>query len=230
MFKPVHEGVIAPRVRDAKWLLSGHNRHKIHTYHQPRPFSEEFGSLAARATRQAKWQLGYAKDNATGVFGDDLYNYLLKRKARTPIMLVRARLRKEKAREGWVHPLKGLGHFIGFPGQGTHSWYSPPNNWQSDRAWDIETHVYTPVVAVHAGVIDHRIGPLPNSGSRFAGNRLYVNTPDGNSVYYAHLEKVVVRPGQQVEKGQLLGYSGSANGVPHLHIAFMRGNPCKFPW
>ena len=32
-------------------------------------------------------------------------------------------------------------------------------------------------------------------------------------------------PGQPVVQGQLLGYSGSANGVPHLHFGQREGDP-----
>jgi murein DD-endopeptidase MepM/ murein hydrolase activator NlpD len=35
----------------------------------------------------------------------------------------------------------------------------------------------------------------------------------------------VVKPGQQVKAGQLLGYSGVANGVAHLHYAVESGSP-----
>jgi murein DD-endopeptidase MepM/ murein hydrolase activator NlpD len=34
-----------------------------------------------------------------------------------------------------------------------------------------------------------------------------------------------VTAGEQVHKGDLLGYSGSANGVEHLHFAVRDGSP-----
>ena len=49
----------------------------------------------------------------------------------------------------------------------------------------------------------------------------------GNAFFYAHLSKLSVHAGQHVKKGQLLGYSGSANGSPHLHIASEHGDPQK---
>ena len=47
----------------------------------------------------------------------------------------------------------------------------------------------------------------------------------GNEFYYAHLSKLAVKAGQSVVKGQLIGYSGSANGAAHLHIAAKHGDP-----
>jgi murein DD-endopeptidase MepM/ murein hydrolase activator NlpD len=43
--------------------------------------------------------------------------------------------------------------------------------------------------------------------------------------YYAHLSKIIVRAGQHVQTGQLLGYTGEANGVAHLHLAQRIGDP-----
>jgi murein DD-endopeptidase MepM/ murein hydrolase activator NlpD len=52
-----------------------------------------------------------------------------------------------------------------------------------------------------------------------AGERVYVDGAGGRSVYLQHLSKIIVRPGQKVKAGQVIGYSGSANGVAHLHMA-----------
>lgn len=124
-------------------------------------------------------------------------------------------------------PSKGI---IGTPGQGTHSFTAPPNNWQSDNAIDIGTPVGTPLVAVDDGTISSSLGfgTLTGDGSsRFAGIRFHLVDSHNNTWYYAHLKKVVVKPGQQVQRGQLVGYSGSANGVAHLHLASKDGDPTK---
>jgi len=53
---------------------------------------------------------------------------------------------------------------------------------------------------------------------------------------YGHLSKVEVKAGQQVEKGQLLGLTGSTGRStgPHLHyelrVAGQTVNPRKFLW
>lgn len=119
---------------------------------------------------------------------------------------------------------------IGRPGEGTHSQSAPPNNWQSDNAIDVEASENSPVVAVDDGVISEHLGfgrLTGDSESRFAGIRLYLVDAHGNTWYYAHLSRVSVKPGQQVRRGQILGESGSANGVAHLHIAAKDGDPAQ---
>ncbi len=108
-----------------------------------------------------------------------------------------------------------LGKIIGTPGAGTHTL----GNWQSDNAWDIAIPVGTPIRADADGVIGNRIGYLgsPNDSGRFAGQRVNLQGRR-NAYYYAHLSKIVVKPGQRVRKGQIIGYSGEANGVAHLHF------------
>jgi murein DD-endopeptidase MepM/ murein hydrolase activator NlpD len=116
------------------------------------------------------------------------------------------------------YPLGTKGKIIGTPNSGTHT----IGNWQSDNAVDIAVPVGTPVYAVTDGVIGSRIGSL-GKGGRFAGLRLTLQG-NGDSYYYAHLSKLGVKAGQRVRAGQLLGYSGSANGVAHLHFGVQNGN------
>jgi murein DD-endopeptidase MepM/ murein hydrolase activator NlpD len=87
-------------------------------------------------------------------------------------------------------------------------------NWQSDNAYDLMTPEGTPIYAVAGGVIDSRFGSLGNKGVT-AGNRLTVNGNDNRYFY-------------QVKPGDLLGYSGSANGATHLHFAVERGDPAQY--
>jgi murein DD-endopeptidase MepM/ murein hydrolase activator NlpD len=123
---------------------------------------------------------------------------------------------------GLFYPAGKVGSIIGRPFQGTHSL----GNWQSDNALDIGLPVGTPIYATSDGVIGPRIGPLTSSSSsRFAGQRLTLEANNGNEFYYAHLSTLKVRAGQHVRKGQLLGFSGSANGVGHLHIGVKNGDP-----
>lgn len=116
-------------------------------------------------------------------------------------------------------PVSG-GKIIGYPYQGTHT----RGNWQSDNAVDIAVPKGTPVYATHAGTIGPNIGPFSTLDPALAGQRLTVAWT-GNAAYYAHLSKIVVKPGQQVKAGDLLGYSGVANGVAHLHWAIEKGSP-----
>jgi murein DD-endopeptidase MepM/ murein hydrolase activator NlpD len=76
----------------------------------------------------------------------------------------------------------------------------------------------TPVVAV----TDGRATPRQN---RLGGNTVWLSTP-GTSYYYAHLERVAVRPGQRVRAGDVLGYVGNTGNAvttpPHLHFGVYR--------
>ena len=123
-----------------------------------------------------------------------------------------------------VFPTKTKGPLIGTPGQGTHSWTEKPNNWQSDNAVDIKVPIGTPVLAVQAGVIGSRIGKLSSTNPHMQGLRVYVEN-GRNQFYYAHLSKLAVHKGEHVAKGQIIGYSGKAAGVAHLHFAQMKGDP-----
>lgn len=126
-----------------------------------------------------------------------------------------------------VYPLAHRGKIIGSPYQGTHAVAfnkaGGSNNWESENAIDISTPKGTPVVAVSSGVIGQQIGSL-GSGGRFAGLRLHLVT-NGNEYYYAHLSKLDVHAGEHVVAGQVLGLSGEANGVQHLHFAAKTGDP-----
>lgn len=104
-------------------------------------------------------------------------------------------------------------------------------DWMSDNAVDYGLPVGTPIYATSTGTIGQRFGSLgSNQGSKFAGYRLTLDAP-GNAPdwWYGHLSRYApgIKPGGQVKKGQLLGYSGSANNVPHLHLGVSRGDPTK---
>lgn len=129
-------------------------------------------------------------------------------------------------RGDFAYPLLRKGTFGGGPGGGSHSFTSGPNNWQSDNAIDLMTPVGTPVYAVQAGTVGSNFGPLNSRDPRMAGSRMTVSNPHLQA-YYAHLSNFApgIKPGVAVKRGQLLGYSGSANGAAHLHLGFSSGNP-----
>lgn len=130
------------------------------------------------------------------------------------------------ARNNYNYPLGAKGKVIGRPYQGTHgkafNAKGGSNNWESENAVDIAVPKGTPVYAIANGTIGSQIGA--QGGGRFAGLRLHLVTGD-NEFFYGHLSKLVVKAGEQVHVGQLLGYSGEANGVAHLHLAAKVGNP-----
>lgn len=119
-----------------------------------------------------------------------------------------------------LYPLGKRGPIKGTPYTGTHT----RGNWQSDNALDIVVPVGTPVYAVADGVIGPRIGLQNSKDPKLAGLRVTVQG-QGNAYYYAHLSKLTVMAGQHVTAGQLIGYSGEANGLTHLHFAVQTGTP-----
>jgi hypothetical protein len=67
------------RVKDAQWLLAGHNRWR--DFHDPirtykGPIDGQYGPLTATATKRAKYLLGYVDNAINGQFGQQIYNYL----------------------------------------------------------------------------------------------------------------------------------------------------------
>lgn len=131
---------------------------------------------------------------------------------------------------GKVVAVNTLPKIIGTPYHGTHARAfnvsGGSNNWESENAIDIALPQGTPVYAPAGGVIGSQIGSL-GSGGRFAGLRVHLQMP-GNELYYAHLSRLAVRAGERVKPGQLIGYSGVANGVAHLHLGSKNGNPMVY--
>jgi len=207
------------RVTDAQWLLAGHNRFRVRTYRGP--LDGLFGPQTRDAVLAIKWQLGYRSDQIKPIFGRDLYEILTGKRKLPPLYAVRRASRHPFLTITRAFPLQVRGAWIGYPCQGTHSCTAPPSNWQSDNAIDVAARVGTPVLAVETGRICGRIGLLTTStSSRFAGLRFSLCARD-HHWYYAHLSRFApgLHLGAKVTAGQTLGYSGSANGVGHLHIA-----------
>lgn len=119
------------------------------------------------------------------------------------------------------YPLAAHGKIIGLPHQGTHTLYG---NWESDDAVDIAAKVGTPVYAPFDGVIGPQIGALDSRDPHLQGLRVHVDGAK-DSAYLAHLSRLVVKAGEHVRKGQIIGYSGEANGVAHLHFATEHRDP-----
>ena len=124
-----------------------------------------------------------------------------------------------------TYPLGKRGPIIGNPYQGTHKpGATTPPSWQSDNAIDIAVPAGTPVYAVAAGTIGPGVGPQAGGNRYTSGDRLTLKTAS-NAFWYGHLSSLVVKAGEHVTDGQLLGYSGKGNGVAHLHFAAQKGTP-----
>jgi len=121
------------------------------------------------------------------------------------------------------YPVSKKGSIIGTPGSGTHSQYG---NWESDNAIDIAAKFGTPILATQDGSISKTFASSMDWNTQKAGIQVHFNTGD-NEWFYTHLSRLAngIKAGTKVKKGQVIGYSGSANGVGHLHLGVQNGNP-----
>lgn len=82
---------------------------------------------------------------------------------------------------------------------------------------DLACPVGTPIHAVSSGTIR-----IAASGSRSAGTWITAihDSADGFASRYLHLSRLMVKPGQHVQQGDVIGLSGNtgASTGPHLHF------------
>lgn len=112
----------------------------------------------------------------------------------------------------------------------------------SYHAVDFDLPVGTPILAARAGLVVDVEGNFRNSGlnREIGGNYVLIQHDDATVAEYFHLKTDGIRVvmGQEVEAGELLGYSGDtgySNG-PHLHFMVFRAVdgrrreslPCRF--
>jgi murein DD-endopeptidase MepM/ murein hydrolase activator NlpD len=90
---------------------------------------------------------------------------------------------------------------------------------------DIAAPYGSPVFAAVDGVV--RVA----GGASGYGNLVRIDHGGGFATGYAHLSKVMVRPGQSVRKGQQIGRSGNSglSTGPHLHFETTRNGVAVNP-
>ena len=126
-------------------------------------------------------------------------------------------------------PAASLSKALVFPVAGTKSYIK--DKWGASRGGGIRKHKGidiharkgTPVVAVCDGVIVER------AHTPIGGKTLWLkSSTHGWKAYYAHLDKQLVKKGQRVRKGQVIGTignTGNARTTPsHLHYGIAGGN------
>jgi len=120
----------------------------------------------------------------------------------------------------WVHPLPG------FPAG--HSFRTPQN--PNHIGVDIMSFTGTPIRAASAGRVLEVVCNIQAGGScdvtgsaamRGCGWYVKILHPGGIATIYCHMvRKGIVKPGQPVRAGQVIGYVGSSgnSSAPHLHF------------
>ncbi len=119
--------------------------------------------------------------------------------------------------------------------QGNHGAFS--HTGVNEFAWDFDLPEGTPVVASADGVVidvtHHFVEGGPRDELRRRANRVSVDHGHGFVSVYQHLtpHSVVVKPGQLVYRGQLLGKSGNTgfSTQPHLHYEIVDGGERSAP-
>lgn len=58
------------------------------------------------------------------------------------------------------------------------------------------------------------------------GNKVEIINNDGRRVVYGHLRKILVKVGQKIKQGEIIGLTGTSGGsrVPHLHLEIRKTN------
>jgi murein DD-endopeptidase MepM/ murein hydrolase activator NlpD len=98
--------------------------------------------------------------------------------------------------------------------------------WGNENAIDLNVPYGTPVCAIFDGTIspgDFKLGDDPPNGKR-----LYL-VGRNDIAFYTHLSRIPVKKRDKVRRGQLLAFSGcGSEGVPHLHLGLLRGDPERY--
>jgi murein DD-endopeptidase MepM/ murein hydrolase activator NlpD len=85
---------------------------------------------------------------------------------------------------------------------------------------DFSASVGTEIYATGNGVV------VSSNEDRGYGNNVIINHGYGYQTLYGHMSKIIRKPGQKVNRGDLIGYvgnSGSSTG-PHLHYEVIKYN------
>ena len=125
--------------------------------------------------------------------------------------------KNENQNQKWIMPANGK--IVGE--------YGEPRATHTHNGIDIAVPIGTPVKAIADGKVVV-VGPSEGYGYWVGINHGVVNGVEVSSEY-GHLSKWVVKNGQKVKQGQIIGYSGNTGYSfgPHLHLTIRHGNPGK---
>ncbi|MTI23274.1 M23 family metallopeptidase [Fulvivirga sp. RKSG066] len=107
---------------------------------------------------------------------------------------------------------------------------------RSKYAIDFQLNVGEPVYAAREGIVVKVIDWFTKQGGKElvkAANRIIILHSDGTMANYAHLQYQgsLVKEGQQVERGQKIGFAGVTgySRGPHLHFVVRKENDISIP-
>lgn len=116
-------------------------------------------------------------------------------------------------------PLSGGGYSLPVIG-------GKPSPYVGDDGLDIHTPVGSPVMSISDGTVVYSdpSGHTLEEGPGNTTGAVRIANTDGTQAVYFHLSSLAgLAPGQQVSAGQVVGASGIANGVPHVHVGLYQG-------
>lgn len=90
---------------------------------------------------------------------------------------------------------------------------------------DLAGRIGTPIYATADGLV---LDPYANSSMSGYGKVIVINHGFGYQTLYGHLSKIIVKPGDKVKRGQIIGHMGSTGRSkgPHLHYEIhYKGTP-----
>ena len=123
---------------------------------------------------------------------------------------------------GWIKPLKTLRVTSAF-GMRIH----PISKvWKMHEGVDFSAAQGTPIYAARSGKVT-----TASYQAGGAGYYVSINHGDGYSSIYMHMTHYIVKPGDYVSAGQVIGYVGSTGGStgPHLHFGIAYKGEYKNP-
>jgi murein DD-endopeptidase MepM/ murein hydrolase activator NlpD len=122
--------------------------------------------------------------------------------------------RQERSQNGFIWPVKGnITSRFGYRGQTFHD------------GIDISAEEGSPIVAVEDGDVIYK------DQLRGYGNLIIIRHASGFVSVYSHNKRNLVREGQKVSRGDVIGEVGSTGRVsaPHLHFEIRKDNVAKDP-
>lgn len=101
--------------------------------------------------------------------------------------------------------------------------------WRMHTGIDFTAPIGTPIYATGDGVVER----LKNKMTGY-GKVVIINHGFGYESLYAHMSKIIVKPGEKVKRGQIIGYVGNTGRStgPHVHYEIRKNgkpiNPVHF--